>query len=58
MQTVFPDNCVIFSLLSDFGIYVPQDSFDIVWDCILFNLTELRSYPFPPVYPLLVLVCL
>jgi hypothetical protein len=54
MQAVFPDNCVIFSFLSYFGIYVPQDSYDIVWNYILLNLTELRSYPFPPVY---LLVC-
>jgi hypothetical protein len=43
VQAVFPDNCVIFSFLSNFGIYVPQDSFDIVWNCIMLNLPELRS---------------
>jgi hypothetical protein len=58
MQAVIPDNCVIFSFLSDFGIYVPQDSFDIEWNCIVLNLTELTAYPFPPAYPLLVRVYL
>jgi len=48
MQAVFPSSYAIFSFLSDFGIYVPQDSFDIVWNYIMLNPTELRSYPFPP----------
>jgi hypothetical protein len=58
MQAVFPDNCVILSFLSNFGIYAPQDSFDIVWNYIMLNLTGLRIYPFPPVYSLLVCVYL
>jgi hypothetical protein len=53
MKSVFHYNCVIFSFLSDFGICVPQENFDIIVWSLIFAVSEHKSSPFPPpFYPL------